>query len=103
MAKQFIKEVKPHRNLYRDTTTGIAWIEDGTSGCAISVHANIQKSGSVRGMKNLGYWRKNDRIVRSHGFQYNIDTLVYNKDNELEQIVANECMCQACVERRGRS
>lgn len=54
-------------------------------------------------MKNLGYWRKNDRIVRSHGFQYNIDTLVYNKDNELEQIVANECMCQACVERRGRS
>ena len=54
-------------------------------------------------MKNLGYWRKNDRIVRSHGFQYNSDTLVYNKDNELEQIVANECMCQACVERRGRS
>lgn len=103
MAKQFIKEIEPHKKLYRDTITGIAWIEDGTNGNSISIHANIHRSGSVRGMKKLGYWRRNDRVVRSHGWQYNIDTLVYDKDNELEQIVVNECMCQACVERRGRS
>lgn len=103
MAKQFIKEIKSHRKLYRDTVTGIAWIEDEISGNSISIHANIHRSGSVRGMKRLGYWRRNDRVVRSHGWQYNIDTLVYDKDNELEQIVANKCMCQACIERRGRS
>lgn len=56
MAKQFIREIKSHVNLYRDTLNGIAWIEDGSTGLGISVHPNIDKSGSVTGMKNLGYW-----------------------------------------------
>jgi len=60
MSKQLIKEIEPHRNLYRDTVTGIVWIEDNTSGNSISIHANIHKSGSAGGMKRLGYWRRND-------------------------------------------
>lgn len=102
MAKQFIREVKPYVKLYKDTTTGIAWIEDGTTGLGISVHSNIDNSGSVAGMKNLGYWGKSDRTVRTHGFIYNIDSFVCDKDNELEMIVANECTCQGCIERKTR-
>ena len=51
-------------------------------------------------MKNLGYWDKSDRIVQSHGWKYNIDRFVCDKENEFEMIVADECMCQACIERR---
>lgn len=107
MAKVKIREIKPCAILYRDDKNGIAWIEDGSSGCGFSVHSNIDSSGSVRGMKNLGYWQKKDRTIRSHGFIYNIDTLVYDWDKgsynrELEDMVANECMCQACVERRSK-
>lgn len=100
MAKRLVREIEPHKILYRDTANGIAWIEDGTNGSSISVHGNIHISGSVRGMKQLGYWRKTDRVVRSHGWQYNIDTLTYDKNDKLEMIVLNECMCMACIERR---
>lgn len=31
MANQFIREIKPYVNLYRDTLNGIAWIEDGST------------------------------------------------------------------------
>ena len=51
-------------------------------------------------MKNLGYWGKDDRIVTSHGWKYNIDRFVCDKENRFETIVANECMCQGCMERR---
>ena len=91
MAKQFIKEIEPYKKLYRDDKNGIAWIEDGSTGLGISVHPNIDK---------LGYWDKSDRIVQSHGWKYNIDRFVCDKENELEMIVSNECMCQACMERR---
>lgn len=100
MAKQLIREIKPHVNLYRDTLNGIVWIEDSSTGLGISVHPNIDKSGSVTGMKNLGYWDRSDRIVQSHGQKYNVDRFVCDKDNKLEMIVADECMCQGCIERR---
>lgn len=98
--KQFIKKVEDYVNLYRDDKTGIAWIEDGRTGLGISVHANIDSSGSVSGMKKLGYWGKKDRTVRSHDWIYNIDSFVCDKNNELEMIVAYECKCQGCIERR---
>lgn len=98
--KQFIRQIEEHVILYRDDKTGIAWIEDRRTGLGISVHSNVDFSGSVSGMKTLGYWRKNDRTVRSHGWIYNIDSFVCNKDNKLEMIVADECRCQACIERR---
>ena len=98
--KQFVREIEKHINLYKDDKSGIAWIEDGTTGTGISVHPNIDSSGSIRGMKDRGYWGKKDRTVRSHGWIYNIDKFVCDKNNRLEMIVADECMCQACVERR---
>ena len=90
-----------HIKSYRDTNNGIAWIEDGSTGLGISVHPNLDKSGSVTGMKKLGYWDKSDRIVLSHGWKYNIDRFVCDKKNDLEMIVADECMCQVCLKRRG--
>lgn len=102
MAKQLLREVKPYAKLYRDTVTGIAWIEDGSSGCGFSVHSNIGSSGSVRGMRTLGYWGTEDRTVRSHGFIYNIDTFICEKENEFEMIVADECRCQGCSDRRAK-
>ncbi len=98
--KQFIREIEENVNLYRDDKSGIAWIEDGRTGLEINVHANIHSSGSVTGMKNLGYWGKKDRTARSHGFIYNIDSFVCDKENELKMIVADECRCQGCIERR---
>ncbi len=98
--KQFIREIEKNVNLYRDDKNGIAWIEDGRTGLGISVHANISATGSVTGMKNLGYWGRKDRTVRSHGWIYNIDSFVCDKDNKMEMIVADECRCQGCIERR---
>lgn len=98
--KRFVKRIEDCVNLYRDDKTGIAWIEDGRTGLGISVHSNIDSSGSVTGIKTLGYWGKKDKTVRSHGWIYNIDSFVCDKDNELEMIVADECKCQGCIERR---
>lgn len=100
MTKQFIRKVNPYAKLYRDDKNGIAWIKDGSTGLGISVHPNIDKSGSVIGMKNLGYWGKNDRIVESHGFKYNIDRFECDEKSDFEKIVAKECMCQGCIKRR---
>lgn len=100
--KKLIREIGKYKNLYRDTVSGIAWIEDGNAGVGISIHSSIDISGSVRGMKKLGYWRKTDRTVRSHGCIYNIDTLIVDNNNPLEKLLADtECKCQACIERRG--
>lgn len=98
--KQFIRKIEEHVNVYRDDKNGIAWIEDGRTGSRISVHSNIDSSGSVSGMKKLGYWKKSDRTIKSHGWIYNIDSFVCDKENDLEMIVADECRCQVCLERR---
>jgi len=100
MSKQFIKEIKPYANLYRDDKTGIAWIEDSSTGLGHSVHPNIDESGSVRGMKERGYWGKDDKIVKSHGWQYNTSRFVVS--DELDKISADYCMCEECKKRRER-
>ena len=35
-------------------------------------HPSIHYTGSVRGMKKLGYWRKTDRCVRCGQYIYNL-------------------------------
>ena len=91
MAKVLIQEVRPHVRLYRDPKNGIAWVEDGTSGLGYSAHSNISSTGSVRGMKNLGHWRKTARTVRSHGWIYNIDSCIVT--SELDEIAREACRC----------
>lgn len=96
--KRLIRQIDDNKSLYIDDNNGIAWIVDGSTGNGHSAHANIHSSGSVAGMKRCGYWRKTDRTVRSHGWIYNIDTLVVSDD--LDRIAAENCRCIACMERR---
>lgn len=91
MAKVRLAEIEPYVVLFRDTKTGIAWIENGKTGNGHSAHPNIDATGSIRGMKKLGYWGKKDRCVRSHGFIYNIDKLVVS--DELDEIARKHCQC----------
>lgn len=40
------------------------------------VHPSIHYTGSVRGMKKLGYWGKHDRCVRCGQYIYNLSLFV---------------------------
>ncbi len=91
MAKILLETIRPHVKLYRDPETGIAWVENGEAGCGHSCHPNISKTGSVRGMRNVGYWAKDCRTARSHGWIYNIDLLVTSDD--LDEIARQHCQC----------
>ena len=55
--KEFIREIEPGVELYRDNITGIAWAEDHRVGLGVSVHPNIDETGSVEGMVSRGWWR----------------------------------------------
>lgn len=35
-------------------------------------HPSIHRTGSVRGMKKLGFWGKNDHCVRCGSYIYNL-------------------------------
>lgn len=98
--KVFIREIEKGVPLYRDSRTGIAWAEDHRTGLCISVHPNIDESGSVEGMVARGRWRRDDRIEKSHGWIYNTDRLAYDANDPVEKAVADACMCRACQERR---
>lgn len=98
MARSFLRKIQDHINLHWCPRTGIAWVENGKVGCSHSAHPNIDATGSVRGMKNRGYWKKDARTVRTNGYIYNIDSLVVT--DEYDQIAADNCTCSACVERR---
>jgi hypothetical protein len=99
MAKQLIQRFDEYHILYRDEATGIARVEDTHLGCSHSAHSNIDRTGSVRGMKAKGYWRKSDRTARAFGFIYNLDTLIVG--DEYDRIAAAACRCIACREREG--
>lgn len=98
MAQKFIREIRPHVELWRDDRTGIAQVKDGTNGTGTTAHPSIAASGSVRGMKDRGWWSKKARTVRAFGFIYNIDDMAI-VDSDLDQIAAQECRCQGCIER----
>jgi hypothetical protein len=91
MPRKLVREIQPHVNLYQDTKTGIAWVENGRAGIGHSAHPNISETGSVRGMKEQGYWDKNARTVESHGWIYNTDVLIVS--DELDEIARQHCQC----------
>jgi hypothetical protein len=92
MAKRtLVRDLGNYKELHRDPRTGIAWVEDGSTGIGHSAHSNIDASGSVRGMRERGYWKKDDVVVRSHGFIYNISSYVVSDD--LDRIAAENCQC----------
>ena len=88
-SRVFVREIEPGVELFRDAVTGIAWAED-------------HRVGSVEGMVARGWWMASDRVVRSHGWIYNIDRFSCDDGDPIEAIVAEECMCPACIERRAR-
>lgn len=91
MKKTFIKQLAPYIELHFDERTGIAWVANGTAGTGHTCHPNIDRTGSVRGMKKLGYWAQSDRVVRSHGFIYNIDRLIVS--DKWDEIARQHCRC----------
>ena len=96
--KEIIAQLMEYVILYRDPKTGIAWVEDGRTGNGHSCHPNIDRTGSVSGMKKLGYWGKNDIVVLSHGYYYNTSRYIVSDD--LDEIAAVYCTCQGCIARR---
>ena len=89
--KTFVKEIEKYVELHRDNKTGIAWVTNGKTGMGHSAHPNIDSSGSVTGMKNLGYWREKDLTVKSHGIIYNISKCVVS--DKYDEIARKECNC----------
>lgn len=100
MSKILIKKLKPYVELFRDERTGIAFIEDGTTGIEYSAHPNIDASGSVKGMKNRGYWDKNDVTTRSRGAIYNLSKI--SVTNKYDEIALEHCQCTICKERKSK-
>ncbi len=43
-------------------------------------HPSIHYTGSVRGMKNLGYWGRNDICVRCGQYIYNLSITIENNN-----------------------
>lgn len=89
--KRLISTISEYVKVYRDNRTGIAWVENGSTGLSHSCHPNISATGSVRGMKSLGYWDNDDETVRSHGFIYNISR--FTVEDDLDRIAALACRC----------
>lgn len=54
---------------------GICSIENNTVGIGHSAHPNIAASGSVQGMKKLGYWGKMDKTVKVDDYIYNVSVI----------------------------
>lgn len=54
----------------------VVCIENYSSGFGHTAHPNIDETGSVSGMKNLGHWRKDDRIIKEAGYYYNMSSIV---------------------------
>jgi hypothetical protein len=91
--KTLVRVLSETATLHRDPKTGIAWVEDTKLGCGHSAHPNISDTGSVRGMKDRGYWAKDAKTVRSHGFIFNISSIVLT--DEYDRIAAQACQCGA--------
>lgn len=85
-----VRVLQPHVELHRDRKTGIAWVEDGRSGCGHSCHPNIDVTGSVPGMKKR-FWGEDAVVVRSHGYHY--CTSRFSASDYLDQVAAINCRC----------
>ncbi len=98
MTKQLIRQLNKDAKLVQCSRTGITWVENSSTGLRHSAHPSIHETGSVRGMKANGYWGKNDRTVRTHGFIYNIDHFI--PGDQYDTVALKTC---ACGGNHGRS
>ena len=100
--KKFIREVTPYAKLYRDSKTGIAWIDDDSTGLRYTVHPYIDRTGSIKGMKQQHFWGKDDKVVTAAGYHYNISRFWCDKNEPFDELLSHECMCYSCNARRER-
>lgn len=94
--KQKVADLGRYRVLYRDVDSGIAWVENGRAGLGHTCHPNIDGSGSVAGLISRGWWKRDDRKIRSHGFIYNVDQFILS--DILDFVAACHCTCPGCLE-----
>ena len=69
---QHTKELAPRIVLMWDDETGIARIENYLTELGHAAHPNIKRPRSAEDMKRRGAGGKDDRVVQSHSFLYNI-------------------------------
>ncbi len=96
-----IQKLNQNQSLHRNENTGIAWVEDSSTGLAHSCHPNIHSSDSPSDMKKLGYWPNTDWIVKSDGYYYNLSSIVIS--DKLDALAAENCRCHSCRLWRTRS
>lgn len=61
-----------------DGTICTIWNESlGMEHCA---HPNIDKTGSVKGMKSRGFWREEDKIYSKGGYHFNMSKVTFSDD-----------------------
>lgn len=83
-----------------DRSTGVATVENGSIGGAHSPHPNIHSTGSVRGMVNKGWWKKDERTVKVGEWIYNVD--LWHPTSLMDLVAGYYCQCVACQEERER-
>ncbi len=88
---QYTTALAPRLALMWDDETGIARIEHYLTGRGHAAHPNIKRPRSADEMKRRGAWGKEDRVVQSQGFLYNIDRLVI--DEPLDDVARQHCQC----------
>jgi hypothetical protein len=88
---QYTQELAPRIALMCDDETGIARIEHYRTGRGHAAHPNIKRPRSADEMKRRGAGGKEDRVVQSQGFLYNIDRLVI--DEPLDDVARQHCQC----------
>ena len=88
---QHTKELAPRIVLMWDDETGIARIENYLTGLGHAAHPNIKRPRSAEDMKRREAWGKDDRVVQSHSFLYNIDRLSIHEP--LDDVARQHCQC----------
>lgn len=48
-------------------------------GIRLNEHPSIHATGSVRGMKKLRFWGKNDRVIRHGQYYYNLSIRIWRE------------------------
>lgn len=81
---------KPHLTLKVDDSTGLAWIEDTSSGTCHSAHPNISVTGNLRAYKKR-YGLQDCVFKRQRGFYHNTSYFVASSPED--RIAASHCRC----------
>ena len=63
--RELLRTISEHVALYCDPDTGLAYVDNGTTGQRFTPHDCIDTTGSVAGMVKAGRWHRDDPQHRS--------------------------------------